>query len=388
MRGPEAAGLSGTSAGVGEVETRFAELFTAAAPLQLDSGAALGPVTLAFETYGTLNAAKDNAVLICHALSGDAHVAGVHAGRDNPGWWDEFVGPGRVMDTNRHFVICSNVIAGCTGSTGPGSTNPATGRPYGLDFPMVTTGDMVRAQRALVAHLGVARLRSVIGGSVGGMQALQWALDYPDVVRSAVIIASTTRLSAQNIAFNAVSRQAIMTDPDFHDGDYPAHGVAPHRGLAVARMMAHITYVSEAGLQVKFGRNLQDRERVSYGFDRDFAVESYLHHQGSKFVQRFDANTYLYLTKAMDYFDPFPDAATAARVLAPVQSNFLVCSFSSDWRFDTSRAMELVEVLLRNDKHVAFQEFETALGHDAFLLDVPPYKATLKAFLDRRGNPA
>lgn len=373
-------------AGVGVVQTHHVELFTVDNPLQLDSGATLGPVTLAYETYGTLNAARDNAVYICHALTGDAHVAGVHADLANPGWWDDFVGPGRVIDTDRHFVVCSNIIGGCSGSTGPGSLNPATGRPYALDFPMVTHGDMVRAQHALVAHLGITRLRSVIGGSVGGMQALQWVLDYPHLVDSAVIIASATRLSAQNIAFNAVSRQAIMTDPDFHDGNYVAHAVMPHRGLAVARMMAHITYLSEQGLQLKFGRSLQDRERVSYGFDRDFAVESYLHHQGSKFVRRFDANTYLYLTKAMDYFDPFPDPVTTTRVLAPVTADFLVCSFSSDWRFDTARSMELVQTLVRHRKHVAFQDFETDLGHDAFLLDVPAYKATLKAFLDRRGG--
>jgi len=372
--------------GVGEVATRFVELFTADAPLRLDSGAILAPVTVAYETYGVLNEARNNAVLICHALSGDAHVAGVHAGKANRGWWDNFVGPGRPIDTERHFVVCSNVIGGCSGSTGPGSINPASGRAYGLDFPMVTTADMVRAQRALVDHLGIRRLASVIGGSVGGMQALQWTLDYPERVESAVIIAATTRLSAQNIAFNAVSRQAIMTDPDFHDGNYAAHGVAPHRGLAVARMMAHITYLSEEGLQDKFGRNLQDRERFSYGFDRDFAVESYLHYQGSKFVQRFDANAYLYLTKAMDYYDPFPDAATAARMLAPVESDYLVCSFSSDWRFHSSRSMELVEVLLRHHKHVTFQEFLSTHGHDSFLLDIPAYNATVKAFLDRRGG--
>jgi homoserine O-acetyltransferase len=372
--------------GVGEVETRLVELFTAEAPLRLDSGATLAPVTLAYETYGTLNEARNNAVLICHALSGDAHVAGVHPGKDNRGWWDNFVGPGRPIDTDRHFVVCSNVIGGCSGSTGPGSINPATGRAYGLDFPMVTTADMVRAQHALVDHLGIRRLASAIGGSVGGMQALQWTLDYPGRVESAVIIAATTRLSTQNIAFNAVSRQAIMTDPDFHDGNYAEHGVAPHRGLAVARMMAHITYLSEEGLQDKFGRMLQDRERFSYGFDRDFAVENYLHYQGSKFVQRFDANTYLYLTKAMDYYDPFPDPATAERVLAPVESDYLVCSFSSDWRFHSSRSMELVEMLLRHQKHVAFQEFLSTHGHDSFLLDVPAYKATLKAFLDRRGG--
>lgn len=377
-------GASGV--GVGVVETRFAELFTADEPLRLDSGATLGPVTLAYETYGTLAADRGNAVLICHALTGDAHVAGLHPDSDKRGWWDDFVGPGRVFDTDRHFIICSNVIAGCSGSTGPSSVNPETGRTYGLDFPMVTTADMVRAQRALVDHLGLPRLRAVVGGSVGGMQALQWALDHPDRVESCVVIASATRLSAQNIAFNAVSRQAIMSDPDFHDGRYAERDTVPRRGLATARMMAHITYLSEQGLQLKFGRSLQDRDHVSYGFDRDFAVESYLHHQGSKFVRRFDANTYLYLTKAMDYFDPFPDAETAARALAPVTSDFLVCSFSSDWRFDSSRSMELVEVLLRHDKHVAFQEFATPLGHDAFLLDVPPYKATLKAFLDRRAE--
>ncbi|RMF84238.1 MAG: homoserine O-acetyltransferase [Nitrospirae bacterium] len=374
--------------GVGLVETRYAELFTAEEPLRLDSGASLGPVTLAYETYGELDAARANAVLICHALSGDAHVAGYHEGDDRPGWWDGFVGPGRAIDTDHHFVICSNVIGGCGGSTGPASINPATGRPYGPDFPMVTVGDMVRAQAALLDHLGIPRLRAVVGGSVGGMQALEWALAYPERVESCVVIASTTRLSAQNIAFNAVSRQAIMTDPDFHGGRYYDHGVIPRRGLAVARMMAHITYLSEEGLQDKFGRTLQDRDRLSYAFDRDFAVESYLHYQGSKFVERFDANTYLYFTKAMDYFDPFPDEAAAARRLAPVEAEFLVCAFSSDWRFHAARSKELVRILLHHRKHVAYQEFTSAHGHDSFLLDVPAYKATLKAFLDRRAGVA
>ncbi len=372
--------------GVGLVETQYVELFTAEQPLRLDSGATLGPVTLAYETYGELNEAHTNAILICHALSGDAHVAGVHAGDDRPGWWDGFIGPGRAIDTNHHFVICSNVVGGCAGSTGPASTDPTTGRPYGLHFPMVTVADMVRAQAALMDHLGITRLRSVIGGSVGGMQALQWTLDYPERVESCVIIAATARLSAQNIAFNAVSRQAIMTDPEFYDGRYQDHDAIPRSGLAVARMMAHITYLSEEGLQDKFGRALQDRERVSYGFDRDFAVESYLHYQGSKFVQRFDANTYLYFTKAMDYFDPFPDEATAATALAPVECDFFVCSFTTDWRFHSSRSKELVRLLLRHRKHVAYQEFASPHGHDSFLLDLPAYKATLKTFLDRRAG--
>jgi len=373
--------------GVGPVETQYVELFTAETPLALDSGATLGPVTVAYETYGELNEHHTNAVLICHALSGDAHVAGVHGGGDDhPGWWDGFIGPGRAIDTNHHFVICSNVVGGCSGSTGPASIDPATGKPYGLHFPMVTVADMVRAQAALMDHLGVKRLRSVLGGSVGGMQALQWTLDYPERVESCVIIAATGRLSAQNIAFNAVSRQAIMTDPEFFDGRYQDHDAVPRRGLAVARMMAHITYLSEEGLQDKFGRSLQDRERVSYGFDRDFAVESYLHYQGSKFVQRFDANTYLYFTKAMDYFDPFPDAATAAAALEAVECDFFVCSFSSDWRFHSSRSKELVRLLLRHRKHVAYQEFDSPHGHDSFLLDLPAYKATLKAFLDRRAG--
>jgi len=372
--------------GVGLVESQTVELFTAARPLALDSGASLGPVTLAYETYGELNAAHTNAVLICHALSGDAHVAGLHAGDERPGWWDGFIGPGRAIDTNHHFVLCSNVIGGCSGSTGPASIDPTTGKPYGLHFPMVTVADMVRAQAALLDHLGIRRLRSVIGGSVGGMQALQWALDFPERVESCVIIAATGRLSAQNIAFNAVSRQAIMTDPEFFDGRYQEHDAVPRRGLAVARMMAHITYLSEEGLQDKFGRALQDREHLSYGFDPDFAVESYLAYQGSKFVQRFDANTYLYFTKAMDYFDPFPDDPSATAALAPVECDFFVCSFSSDWRFQSSRSKELVRLLLRHRKHVAYQEFASSQGHDSFLLDVPAYKATLKTFLDRRAG--
>ncbi|OSM02066.1 putative homoserine O-acetyltransferase [Magnetofaba australis IT-1] len=294
------------------METQYVTLFTDA-PLTLDSGATLADVTIAYETYGELSPNRDNAILVCHALSGTAHAAGYHSPESRkPGWWDHYIGPGKPFDTDRFFVISSNNIGGCNGTTGPSSINPETGRPWGLKFPMITIGDIVRAQHALVEFLGVKKLLCVAGGSMGGMQAAQWALDYPEQVASCVCIAATPRLSAQNIAFNAVARQAIMADPHFNGGDYydlpgdPEPRQRPANGLALARMMAHITYLSEQGLHEKFGRRLQDRESLSYGFETDFAVESYLMYQGSKFVHQFDANTYLYITKAMEYFDPFP----------------------------------------------------------------------------------
>jgi homoserine O-acetyltransferase len=368
---------------VGIVQTQYADLFTSGPPLALDCGATLAPVRVAYETYGTLNATASNAVLICHALSGNAHAAGRHQESDRkPGWWDIYIGPGKPFDTDRYFIICSNNLGGCNGTTGPSSIDPVTGRPFGLRFPMITLADMVRVQRALLDQLGIRRLMTVAGGSMGGMMALQWALDYSDDVAASVIIGATPRLSAQNIAFNAVARQAIMMDPDFNHGDhYDTSG--PKNGLALARMMAHITYLSEKGLHEKFGRRLQDRDQVSYGFENDFAVESYLHHQGSSFVGRFDANTYLYITKAMDYFDPFPDPETTARRLRDVTARFLVMSFDTDWRFDTSRSKELVRILLWNQKHVTFQELSSPHGHDAFLIDTPLFRQSLCSFLHR-----
>ncbi|MBF0158350.1 MAG: homoserine O-acetyltransferase [Magnetococcales bacterium] len=371
------------SGSVGIVKTHYVDLFHEGTPLSLDSGASLEPVRVAYETYGQLNASRSNAILICHALSGNAHAAGKHHADDKKsGWWDSYIGPGKPFDTERYFIICSNNLAGCNGTTGPSSINPATGKPYGLRFPMITLADMVRVQKSLIDHLAIPRLMAVAGGSMGGMMALQWALDYPDCVASSVIIGSTLRLSAQNIAFNAVARQAIMMDPHFNNGDH-YEGEKPKNGLALARMMAHITYLSEQGLHEKFGRRLQNRSTFSYGFEADFAIESYLHHQGSSFVDRFDANTYLYITKAMDYFDPFPDPETTARRLKPVQARFLVMSFDTDWRFDTSRSKEMVKILHWNEKNVSFQEISSPHGHDTFLIDTPIFRQSLASFLQR-----
>ncbi|ABK45680.1 homoserine O-acetyltransferase [Magnetococcus marinus MC-1] len=378
------------TASVGIVTPQHVRLFGASTPLQLDGGTLLHSVDVSYETYGTLNQERSNAVLICHALSGNAHAAGYHSKDDKrPGWWDHYIGPGKPFDTNRYFVIASNNLGGCDGTTGPSSIDPATGMPYGLNFPMITIGDIVRVQHALVRQLGIERLMAVVGGSMGGMQALQWALDYPHMVPASVIIAAAPRLTAQNIAFNAVARQAIMADPHFNGGDYytlpgdPTTKARPESGLALARMMAHITYLSEQGLHERFGRRLQDRDALSYGFETDFAVESYLSYQGSSFVKRFDANSYLYITKAMDYFDPFPDAETTVQRLTGVESHFLVMSFDTDWRFDTSRSKELVRILHRSLKDCTFQEFSSPAGHDAFLLPHPSYEKSLGSFLLR-----
>ena len=373
-----------SSQSVGVVKTQFVELFTAENRLNLDCGTSLGPVQVAYETYGALNQDASNALLLCHALSGHAHAAGRHDPDDpkTTGWWDICVGPGRPFDTDRFFVICSNNLGGCDGTTGPSSCNPETGKPYGLSFPMITIADMARLQKALVDYLGVRRLLAVAGGSMGGMIALQWALDYPDHLSATLVIASTPRLSAQNIAFNAVARQAIMIDPYFNRGNYYDRE-RPRKGLALARMMAHITYLSEKGLHEKFGRRLQDREEFSFGFENDFAVESYLHYQGSSFVKKFDANTYLYITKAMDYFDPFPDPVTTAERLKAVTAKILVMSFDTDWRFDTSRSKELVKILYWHAKKVTFEQFVSPHGHDAFLLYHPAYQQSLTSFLNR-----
>ncbi|MEO5340849.1 MAG: homoserine O-acetyltransferase [Magnetococcus sp. MYC-9] len=369
---------------VGVVKTEFVELFNAQERLRLDCGTSLGPVRVAYETYGRLNAEASNAVLLCHALSGNAHAAGRHDPTDpkTTGWWDLYVGPGKPFDTDRFFVICSNNLGGCDGTTGPSSIDPATERPYGLTFPMITIGDMARLQKALVDHLGIRRLMAVAGGSMGGMIALQWAMDFPDSLDAAIVIASTPRLSAQNIAFNAVARQAIMVDPHFNGGNY-YDKERPRKGLALARMMAHITYLSEKGLHDKFGRRLQDRDKLSFGFETDFAIESYLHYQGSSFVKKFDANTYLYITKAMDYFDPFPDPRITAERLAPVSAKILILCFDTDWRFDTSRSKELVKILNWHAKNVTFEEFPSPHGHDAFLLYQPLYQQSLASFLNR-----
>ncbi len=350
-------------------------------PLQLDCGAELGPFTVAYQTYGELNAEKSNAVLVCHALTGDQHAANPHPITGKPGWWHHMIGPGRPLDTNKYFVVCQNVLGGCIGTTGPKEINPATGRPYGLDFPVITIADMVRAQAMLLDHLGVENLFCVIGGSMGGMQVLQWTVSYPDRVFAAVPIATAANHSAQNIAFHEVGRQAIMADPDWRAGDYLTQGVKPHAGLAVARMTAHVTYLSEPALQKKFGRNLQDREAITYGFDADFQVESYLRHQGSTFVERFDANSYLYMTRAMDYFDLARDHGTLIKAFEGTKTRFCVVSFTSDWLFPTSGSRTVVRALNAVAANVSFVEVESDKGHDSFLLDVPEFFTTLRGFL-------
>ncbi|MFO7956710.1 MAG: homoserine O-acetyltransferase [Candidatus Brocadiia bacterium] len=368
---------------VGIVETKHWRFAEPPDELELRSGARLGPIDVAYETYGELTPERDNAVLICHALSGDAHVAGRHSPDDpKPGWWDVMVGPGKGIDTDRYFVICSNCIGGCKGSTGPSSTNPETGRPYALDFPMVTIKDMVRVQQALVReHLGVERLLCVTGGSMGGMQVLQWAIDYPEMVASAVPIATSSRLSAQGIAFDEVGRQAIYSDPDWNEGDYYG-GEPPKRGLAVARMVGHITYLSDSSMREKFGRNLQDREEVGYDFGPpDFQVESYLRYKGGSFVERFDANSYLYITKAMDYFDLRADYGSLINAFRDVKSRFLVISYSGDWLFPTYQSKELVRALQANGVLTTFCELESEYGHDAFLLEDEQLSQAIREFL-------
>jgi homoserine O-acetyltransferase len=354
-----------------------------AGKLRLDSGVELGPFTIAYQTYGALSAARDNAILVCHALTGDQYVAEPHPITRKPGWWTTLVGPGKVLDTERYFVICANVLGGCMGTSGPKETNPATGEPWGLDFPVITVGDMVRAQKLVIDALGIDSLFCVIGGSMGGMQALQWASAYPERVFAAVPIACAARHSAQNIAFHEVGRQAIMADPDWCGGAYLEQARRPARGLAVERIAAHITYLYETALHRKFGRNLQNRQSVTYGFDADFAVESYLRHQGITFVERFDANSYLYITRAMDYFDL---AAEHGGVLADAfrgtKSRFCLVSFTSDWLFPTAESREIVHALNAVAANVSFVEIESDKGHDAFLLDEPELFATLRGFLD------
>ena len=351
------------------------------APLPLDCGRDLSCFTVAYMTYGTLNADKSNAILICHALTGDQFVASDHPLTGKPGWWTRMVGPGKPIDTDRFFVICSNVIGGCMGSTGPAETDPATGKPYGLDFPLVTIRDMVRAQARLIDHLGIDRLLAVVGGSMGGMQALQWAASYPERTRAVIPIACAARHSAQNIAFHEVGRQAIMADPDWMGGAYQLHGTRPSKGLAVARMAAHITYLSEAALQRKFGRNLQNREALSFQFAPDFQIESYLHHQGASFVDRFDANSYLYITRAMDYFDLAGDGQDLAAVFGEKAPRFCIISFSSDWLFPPAENKRVAHALNAVAAQVSFVAIESDKGHDAFLLDEPEMFDTVRGFL-------
>jgi homoserine O-acetyltransferase/O-succinyltransferase len=350
-------------------------------PLKLKGGAVLPEFEIAYETYGELNAARSNAVLVCHALNASHHVAGTYA--DDPknvGWWDNMVGPGKPLDTRRFFVIGSNYIGSCFGSTGPTSTNPATGKPWGADFPVVTVEDWVAAQARLADHLGIERFAAVMGGSLGAMQALQWSLSFPARVRHSIVIAATPRLSAQNIAFNEVARQAIITDPDFHGGRYQDHGAVPRRGLRIARMIGHITYLSDDAMMEKFGRVLR-RAALGFDFESDFEIESYLRYQGDKFSSYFDANTYLRITKALDYYDPAADyGGDLSAAFARAQADFLVVSFKSDWRFSSARSREIVRALLDNHRVVSYIENDAPQGHDAFLLDDPRYLGALAAY--------
>ena len=352
-------------------------------PLALACGKTLPSYALVYETYGTLNAEGTNAVLICHALSGHHHAAGRHHDDDRkPGWWDAHIGPGKSIDTDRFFVVSLNTLGGCHGSTGPLTVNPETGHPWGPDFPMMTVSDWVHSQARLADRLGITRFAAVVGGSLGGMQVLQWALSYPERIANAAVIAATPRLSAQNIAFNEVARQAIRSDPDFHEGRYGEHDTLPRRGLKLARMVGHITYLSERAMGSKFGRDL--RQELGFGYDVEFQVESYLRYQGDTFSESFDANTYLLMTKALDYFDP---AAThggdLAAALAPAQCPFLVVSFSTDWRFPPWRSRELVDALVRANKPVSYANIDSPHGHDAFLLPEPRYQAVFAGFMAR-----
>jgi len=366
---------------VGIVETKY---FTFAHPpdgLNLESGKTIGPITVAYETYGRLAPKKDNVILIVHALSGEAHVAGKNSPDDKKlGWWDEMVGPGRAFDTTKYFVVCSNCLGGCKGTTGPSSVNPATERPYGMSFPVITIEDMVRVQAALVDHLGIERLLTVVGGSMGGMQALQWAVSFPNRVRSVIPIASTPRLTAQGIAFNAVGRNAIVSDPNWNGGDYYGKDV-PAKGLSIARMVGHITYLSDESMHAKFGRELRNADDYKYELEAEFEVESYLNHQGESFVRRFDANSYLYITKAMDYFDLAGKYGSLTNAFKDVLARFLVIAYSTDWLYPTYQSKEIVQALMNLNKEVTFCEIQSRHGHDAFLLEWEALTRIIRSYL-------
>jgi len=354
------------------------------APLTLASGATLAGFDLVYETYGKLNAAHSNAILICHALSGTHHVAGTYEGDPRAtGWWDNMVGPGKPVDTERFFVVGVNNLGGCHGSTGPSSVDPATGHPFGARFPFVTVGDWVHAQAHLADHLNIQRFAAVMGGSLGAMQALQWSLSYPERLGHAIVIAGAPSLSAQNIGFNEVARQAITTDPDFHGGDYYAHAVIPERGLRLARMLGHITYLSDDAMMEKFGRELLTTQ-PRFSLEVEFEIESYLRHQGDKFAERFDANTYLIMTKALDYFDPAArTGGNLSAAMAAARAHYLVLSFTTDWRFSPGRSREIVKALLDNSLSVSYAEIESTQGHDAFLMENENYFAVMSAYLER-----
>ncbi len=365
---------------VGLVETQSV---TIKQPLDLDCGRTLPEFTLAYETYGKLNAERSNALLICHALSGDQHAAGYHSTEDRkPGWWDNCIGPGKPFDTDRFFVVSPNNLGGCKGSSGPTSVNPDTGKPFGPDFPLVTVHDWVVSQSHLADALGIEQWAAVIGGSLGGMQVMQWAIDYPDRLRQAIVIAAAPKLTAQNIAFNEVARQAIFSDPDFHQGHYYERDTQPRQGLMLARMLGHITYLSDHAMREKFGRDLR-KGTLNFGFDVEFQVESYLRYQGKSFVDRFDANTYLIMTKALDYFDPGLDYDDdLSRAFELTGADFLVVSFTGDWRFSPARSREIVRALIAAKKKVSYVEIEAELGHDAFLTPIPEYHNVLRSYIN------
>ncbi|MCY3802977.1 MAG: homoserine O-acetyltransferase [Gammaproteobacteria bacterium] len=365
---------------VGLVETQFT---TIKQPLDLDCGRTLPEFTLAYETYGKLNPERSNALLICHALSGDQHAAGYHSIEDRkPGWWDNCIGPGKPFDTDRFFVVSPNNLGGCKGSSGPTSINPETGKPFGPDFPLVTVHDWVVSQSHLADALGIKQWAAVIGGSLGGMQVMQWAIDYPDRLRQAIVIAAAPKLTAQNIAFNEVARQAIFSDPDFHQGHYYERDTLPRRGLMLARMLGHITYLSDNAMREKFGRDLR-KGTLNFGFDVEFQVESYLRYQGKSFVDRFDANTYLIMTKALDYFDPGLEYDNdLSRAFESTGADFLVVSFTGDWRFSPARSREIVRALIAAKKKVSYVEIEAELGHDAFLTPIPEYHNVLRSYIN------
>ena len=364
---------------IGIVETKY---FTFSEKIRLESGREFGPVTIAYETYGNLNETKTNAILIVHALSGDAHAAGYHSADDKkPGWWDDMIGPGKPFDTDKYLIISSNILGGCKGTTGPYSTNPETGKPYALNFPMITIEDMVKVQKKLIDYLGIEKLLSVAGGSMGGMQAMQWAIYYPEMVKSSIIIASTNKLSAQGIAFNEVGRNAIISDTNWKNGNY-YDSEPPARGLAIARMIGHITYLSEESMHEKFGRKLQDKAEIDFSFDINFQVESYLRYQGKSFVDRFDANSYLYITRAMDYFDISYKYGSLIEAFKQASAKFLVVSFSSDWLFPKEQAKDIVKVLMKLDKEVTYCNIESPYGHDAFLIEYDQQVKIIKSFLN------
>ncbi|MDY6921368.1 MAG: homoserine O-acetyltransferase [Pseudomonadota bacterium] len=379
----KARSASSSTTGLGSVGLVQPQHFRCDHPITLQCGKTLPHYELVYETYGQLNAARSNAVLVCHALSGHHHAAGYHREDERkPGWWDACIGPGKAIDTNRFFVVSVNNLGGCHGSTGPRSPNPDTGKPYGPDFPIVTVRDWVNSQYQLMQHLEIPSWAAVVGGSLGGMQVMQWAIDRPPLVRNAVVIAAAAKLSAQNIAFNEVARKAILSDPDFRDGHYYEHDTYPKVGLSLARMLGHITYLSDAGMREKFGRELRDGA-ISFDFDVEFQVESYLNYQGEAFSRSFDANTYLLMTRALDYFDPAEEYDhDLARALSQAQARFLVLSFTTDWRFSPERSREIVEALLAARRQVTYAEIDCPQGHDSFLINVPRYTSLFRAYMN------